>query len=58
MLNSYYTEKLLGLQGVEIKNIAENEEKYEISIEQPRKNAFVLVVAQRQIKYTTTVTKG
>ena len=37
MLNSYYTEKLLGLQGVEVKNIQEKEECYEISIEQPRK---------------------
>lgn len=37
MLNSYYTEKLLGLQGVEIKNITESQEKYEIAIEQPRK---------------------
>ena len=37
MLELYYTEKLLGLQGVEIKNITENEEKYEIAIEQPRK---------------------
>ena len=37
MLNSYYTEKLLGLQGVEVKNIQEKEESYEISIEQPRK---------------------
>ena len=26
MLNSYYTEKLLGMQGVEIKNITENVE--------------------------------
>ena len=40
MLNSYYTEKLLGLQGVEMKNITENEEKYEISIEQPRKTCI------------------
>ena len=37
MLNSYYIEKLLGLQGVEVKNIQENEESFEISIEQPRK---------------------
>ena len=37
MLNSYYTEKLLGIQGVEVKNIQEKEESYEISIEQPRK---------------------
>ena len=37
MLNSYYTEKLLGLQGVEVKNIKEKEEFFEISIEQPRK---------------------
>ena len=37
MLNSYYTEKILGLQEVTIKNIEEKEEKYEISIEQPRK---------------------
>ena len=40
MLNSYYTEKLLGLQGVEIKNIEENEERYEIAIEQPRKTCI------------------
>ena len=37
MLNSYYTEKLLGLQEAEVKNILEKEESYEISIEQPRK---------------------
>ena len=37
MLNSYYTETLVGLQGVEIKNIEEKEENYEISIEQPRR---------------------
>ena len=37
MLNSYYTGKLLGLQEVEIKNIEEKEERYEILIEQPRK---------------------
>ena len=37
MLNSYYTEKLLRLQEVEVKNILENEESFEISIEQPRK---------------------
>lgn len=40
MLNSYYTGKLLGLQGVEIKNITEKEEMYEISIEQPRKTCI------------------
>ena len=33
MLNSYYTEKLLGIQEVEVKNIQEKEEWYEISIE-------------------------
>jgi len=37
MLKSYYIEKLLGLQGVEVKNIQEKEENFEISIEQPRK---------------------
>ena len=37
MLNSYYTEKLLGMQGVEVKNIQEKEEVFEISIEQPRR---------------------
>ncbi len=37
MLNSYYTEKLLGMQGVEVKNIQEKEGSYEISIEQLRK---------------------
>ena len=40
MLNSYYTEKLLGLQGVEVKNIQEKEEFFEISIEQPRKECI------------------
>ncbi len=30
MLNSYYAEKLWGLQGVEVKNIFENEESFEI----------------------------
>ncbi|MBO5757915.1 MAG: transposase [Clostridia bacterium] len=40
MLNSYYTEKLLGIQEVEIKNIQEKEECYEISIEQPRKKCI------------------
>ena len=30
MLNSYYTEKLLGLQEIEVKNISENEEAFEI----------------------------
>ena len=37
MLNSYYTEKLLGLQEVEVKNIIDKEESYEIEIEYPRK---------------------
>ena len=37
MLNSYYTEKLLGLQDVAIKNIEEKGERYEILIEQWRK---------------------
>ncbi|KWW24501.1 MAG: transposase IS204/IS1001/IS1096/IS1165 family protein, partial [bacterium P3] len=37
MLYSHYTEKILGLQEVEIKNIQEEAGKYEISIEQPRK---------------------
>ena len=40
MLNLYYTEKLLGFQGVELKNILENEESFEISIEQPRKECI------------------
>ena len=37
MLNTYYTEKLLGLQEVSIKKVCEAEENYEIFIEQPRK---------------------
>ena len=37
MLNSYYTEKLLGLQEVSIKKICETKEIFEIFIEQPRK---------------------
>ena len=42
MLNSYHTEKLLWLQEVEVKNILENEESFEISIEQPRKTCIWL----------------
>ena len=37
MLNSYYTEKLLGLQEVSIKKVNDTKENYEIFIEQPRK---------------------
>lgn len=37
MLNSYYTEKLLGLQEVEVKKIQESKKSFEIEIEQPRK---------------------
>lgn len=40
MLDTYYTKKLLGIQGVEIKNITKNEESYEISIEQPRRKCI------------------
>ena len=40
MLNSYYIEKSLGFQGVEVKKIEENEERYEIAIEQPRKHCI------------------
>ena len=54
MLNLYYTEKILGLQEVKVKNIRENENSYEIEVEQ-EKNVFVLVVVRGQTKYTTTV---
>jgi transposase len=37
MLYTNYTEKLLGIQGIEIKNITKNEGSTEISIEQKRK---------------------
>jgi transposase len=37
MLNSYYTEKLLGLHEVEVKKIQESKKSFEIEIEQPRK---------------------
>lgn len=37
MLNSYYTEKLLGLQEVSIKKVNDTKENYEIFIGQPRK---------------------
>lgn len=40
MLDSYYTEKLLGSQEAEIKNITKSQEKYEIAIEQPRKTCI------------------
>ena len=36
MLNQYYTEKVLGLQGVRVKKITETEEKIEIAIEMKR----------------------
>ena len=56
MLKSYYTEKLLGLQGVVIKNIEEKEERYEISIEQPRRHC-ICPYCGAKTKYTTTATK-
>ncbi len=37
MLNSYYNEKMLGLQEVKVKNIRENENSFEIEVEQARK---------------------
>ena len=37
MLNSYYIEKLIGFQGVQVKNIEEKEEKLIFSIELERK---------------------
>ena len=37
MPDSYYTEKLLGLQEVSIKKVNDMKEDYEIFIEQPRK---------------------
>ena len=40
MLNSYYTEKLLGLQEVSIKKVNDTKENYEIFIEQPRKQCL------------------
>lgn len=42
MLDSYYTEKLVGIQEVNVKNIREYTEIYEISIEQPRKSLLVV----------------
>lgn len=36
MLNTYFTEKMLGLQGVIVKNIKENEKEMYIDIEKPR----------------------
>ena len=36
MLNQYYTEKVLGLQGVRVKKITETEKKIEIAIEMKR----------------------
>ncbi len=37
MLNSYYTEKILGFQEVKVKNIRENENSFEIEVEQARR---------------------
>ena len=42
MLDSYYTEKLVGIQEVNVKNIREYTEIYENSIEQPRKSLLVV----------------
>ena len=50
MLNSYYTEKLLGLQEVEVKKIQENEIFFEIEIEQPRKQCVCPLCGQRTDK--------
>ena len=50
MLNSYYTEKLLGLQEVELKNIRENENNVEIEIEQPRKECICPMCGEKTRK--------
>ena len=47
MLNSYYTEKLLGLQEVSIKKVNDTKENYEIFIEQPRKQCVCPVCGKR-----------
>ena len=47
MLCSYFTEKLLGLQDVNIKNIDENEKSLYIEIEQPRKESVCPVCGKR-----------
>ena len=40
MLNSYYTEKVIGFQGVVIKNFLRKENDIEIEIEQERKKCI------------------
>ena len=50
MLNLYYTEKLLRLQKVEVKKIRENEKRFEIGIEQPRKQCVCPRCGQRTDK--------
>ena len=56
MPNSYYTEKLLGLQEVSIKKINNTKENHEIFIEQPRKQC-VCPVSGNLPHNTITLTK-
>ena len=50
MLNLYYTEKVLGLQEVEIKKIQDNEKSFEIEVEQERKECKCPCCGQRTDK--------
>lgn len=54
MLNSYYTEKLLGLQDVNIKSICEKVNNIEIEVKQKRKEYIVHSAVSVRIRYTIT----
>ena len=55
MPDSYYTEKLLGLQEVSIKKVNDMKEDYEIFIEQPRKQCVCPACGKVTVKFTITV---
>lgn len=58
MLEQYYTEKLVGLQGVavkKIKKITETEENIEIAVEMKRQKQECPQCRQKRIRFTITV---
>ena len=52
MLYKHFTEKLLGLQGLNITNIEENEKSILIYAEMKEKYILVFVAVPQQIQYT------
>ena len=57
MLYKYFTQKLLGLQGLNITNIEENEKSIIIYAEMERKEHTCICCGTQQMQYMTIVNK-